>query len=58
MTKPVGIFLVILGYIFSYFWRQSTTCWRQVTDLSATSPRGSYGEVADKSCRVVSWRRI
>jgi len=46
----VGIFLVIFGYIFSYFWRQSTTCWRQVTDLFATS----YGEVADKSCRVVT----
>ena len=57
-----GLFLAAVGDLLA-------TSYGLVSDKSAgklttsrTSPRGSYGEVADKSCRVVScrvvsWRR-
>ena len=54
MTKPVGIFLAIFGYIFSYFGGSR----RLVGDKLRTCSRQVRGEVTGKlpTSRVVSCR--
>ena len=57
MTKPLGgVFLAAVDDLLATSYGLVSDKYAGKLTTSRTSPRGNYGEVADKSCRVVSCR--